>query len=245
MMYDFSAFTGHWPYRRLRRAGLLERLEDNAAHGIGGGLLSSLDAVFYHDAWEADAPLLTALHGSSWHLAMSVNPLLPWSRLAVVNGARAGARAIRLYPGIHCYSLEDSSVLPLCRIAGTLGIAVAITGRLEDKRLEYLLHQEDVAVDSVLNLAEKCPETQFLLTNFYLDELASLSCPPENLWADTAGLCHGLFPFEHLTFPASRVLFGSCAPLQSLDSALLNLPEDQRNKILSENARGFLGVLHV
>lgn len=62
MMYlDAAAFCGHWPYYRLRNASLEQMLEQYRAANIDGGLMSSLDAVFYQDPWEADEQLVAAL----------------------------------------------------------------------------------------------------------------------------------------------------------------------------------------
>ncbi len=223
MLFDFGCFTGHWPYRRLRRGSLENCRADLAAAGVGGGLMASLDAVFYNDSWEGDGPLLEALSGTGFSLAICLNPALPWWRLRLGEAARAGARAVRLYPGIHGYPLEAAE--ELCREAGELGLGVIVTARMEDQRLQYLLRQEPVSPREAAGLAKKCPGTQVILSNFYLSELEGLS--GENLWADTAGLCHGLFPFENLEFPRERLLFASFAPLQCPESAVCNLPEEQ------------------
>ncbi len=229
MPFDFGLFAGRWPFRRLRKGELSHRF----AEAPEGGLAASLDAIFYNDPWEADAPLLAALEGTALLGAVTLDAGLPWAEGRLREAARAGARALRLYPGIHGYAPEDAA--PLCRLAGELGLGVAVTARMEDARLEYLLRQKPVEPRAVKALAEKCPGTQFLLSNFYLSELCGLE--GDNLWADTAGLCHGLFPFENLSFPRERLLFASFSPLQCRESALLNLPEDAA--FLAENTSAF------
>lgn len=240
MNYDLGAFTGHWPFHRIRGEGPAEQLDLRRRRGIGGGLVSSLDAVFYQDPWEADGPLTRALVSEkNWSVALSVNPMLPHAALELTRAA-GSAGAVRLYPGVHGYEPDDEESVRLCRLAGALGLPVIITARLEDARLEYLLRQRPVEINRAVGLAERCGGTRFLLSNFYLSELNAVDGPPDNVWADTAGLCHGLFPFEELKFPLKRMVFGSCAPLQCLDSGLWNVPEPLRELILSENPEAFL-----
>lgn len=245
MNYDFSAFSGHWPYRFLRRSGASEQLREYEAIGFSGGCMSSLDAIFYNDPWEADGPLLRALSGTGWALAMCVNPRLPWTEQAVRHARSLGVMHLRLYPGIHHYPLDSAA--ELCRLADELRMTVIITGRMEDPRLCYLLDQRPVSGSECLALAARFPGVSFLLTGFYLSELMGCCPVPDNLWTDTSGLCHGLYPVQELIgggFPPEKILFGSLSPLQCLHSHLLNLPENYKTNILSTNPKRFLEVNH-
>lgn len=242
MHSDFCAFAGRWPFRRLRRGCLGDVLADGAARGITGGLMSSLDAIFYNDPWEADGPLLAALAGTGWRLAMAVDPTLPRSGARLERGARAGAAAVRLYPGIHGYGLDSPCVAELLRAAEDMRLPVLVTVRLEDPRLEYLLRQRPVETALLPELAARYPRTALVASNCPGALLPAAGA--ENLWADTAGLGQELFPFEGLPFAAERLLFGSCAPLQCLDSALLNLPPERRETILARNAEAFWRAIY-
>lgn len=245
MNYDFSAFSGHWPYRFLRRSGISEQLREYEALGFSGGCMSSLDAIFYNDPWEADGPMLQALSGTGWKLAMCVNPQLPWTEQAVRHAHGLGVRHLRLYPGIHHYPLDSAA--ELCRLAEELHMAILITGRMEDERLCYLLNQHSVSAEACIALAAQFPNVPFLLSGFYLNELMGCCSVPDNLWTDTSGLCHGLNPVQELIkggFPDEKILFGSLSPLQCLHSHLLNLPREHQTDILSTNPRRFLEVCH-
>lgn len=244
MYYDFSAFTGHWPYRRIRNSGLADQLLLHRESGISGGVMSSLNAIFYNDPREADFPLLEALP-EQWSLAMCVNPALPWATDAIRQAYPMGIRFLRLYPGLHRYSLEAPAVHRVCDLAANLGMTVILTARMEDDRLCYLLEQQPVSATGCIRLARKWPDTTFLLSGFYLGELAKALPLPGNVWADTAGLCHGLDPVSDLlcaVFPADKLVFGSFAPLQCMESHLLNLPESKTKTILSENGQRLLEV---
>lgn len=238
MRYDFGAFAGHWPFRYLRLGELGRQLEVLKELGIEGGIVSSLEAVFYNDPWEGDERLLARLP-EGWKLAMCVNPRLPWSETAMDAAREKGVAALRLYPGIHGYGAAEAA--GICAQAERLGMAVLVTARLEDDRLSYLLKQEAVAAEDWCALAEKHPCVPFVLSGFYLHELEGLKLPG-NVWADTAGLCHGLDPAGQLLaagFPGERLLFGSFSPLQCAVSHLLNLPAAERERILTENPRRF------
>lgn len=244
MNYDFSAFSGHWPYRYLRRSTVSEQLTEYERLRFSGGCMSSLDGIFYNDPWEADAPLLRALSGTGWKLAMCVNPSLPWTEQTVRHAHSLGVRHLRLYPGIHRYPIHAAA--EVCALADALHMPVIITGRMEDERLCYLLNQRPVSAKECIALAAQFPNVTFLLSGFYLSELTGLSIP-QNLWTDTSGLCHGLHPVQALIesgFPPEKILFGSMSPLQCLHSHLLNLPEDRKTDILSSNPKHILEVNH-
>lgn len=244
MNYDFSTFSGHWPFRRIRNHDLSRQLSMCGGLGISGGVMSSLEAIFYNDPWEADLPLLEALP-EHWQLAMCVNPSLPRTEAAVEDAHSRGVRFLRLYPCIHDYPLDDACLHRVCAPAARLGMTVILTARMEDDRLCYLLRQRPVPIDDCLALARKYPGTRFLLSGFYLAELTQALPLPENLWADTAGLCHGLDPVTTLIdagFPAEKLVFGSFSPLQCADSHLLNLPGNRAETILSQNGQSLLEV---
>ena len=46
-------------------------------HQISGGLVASLDSVFYNDPLEGDRVLYEQLAGTPYRLAVTINPLLP------------------------------------------------------------------------------------------------------------------------------------------------------------------------
>ena len=240
MNYDVSAFTGHWPFRRLRENDLEKQLSRFSHWGITGGCISSLDAIFYNDPWEADKILWEAIRDTNWELSMCANPCLPWIEDRIIDARNLGIRHIRLYPGIHHYRLSDAN--SIIKLAGRLGMTGTITARLEDKRLCYLLCQHEVNVTECVTLAEENPNTRVMLSGFYIHELGTIDRKVPNLYVDTAGLCHGLDPVDVLleAIPVDRILFGSLYPLQCLESNLLNLPEQLREQILSQNVHEFM-----
>ena len=228
MRYDFAAFTGHWPFRRLRQGALTAVLQKYREAGFHGGVVSSLEAIFYQDPWEADGPLLEQLRGTGWEPAMCLNPRLPCWEDRMKEARAAGIRFARLYPGIHGYSILDTGAL--WEMAGRLDMKLLITARMEDERLCYLLEQGRVPIADCAAMAQRFPGVSAVLSGFYLGELRGLDCWPENLWTDTVGLRHG-----PLTGHWDRMVFGSGFPLNCLESHLLNLPEPAREAALETN----------
>ena len=226
MRYDYAAYTGHWPFRKLRQGDLSQVLEKYKTAGFSGGCISSLDAIFYHDSWEADGPLLDAIRDTGWELALCVDPTLPWWELRLREARELGVRFLRLYPGIHGYDIRDTE--PLWKVAEELGVTVLITARLEDERLCRLFDQGRVSIEDCAAMAERFPRVRTILSGFYRHELLALTHWPDNLWTDTSGLRHGSLDKHY-----DRAVFGSGFPLQCLESHLLNLPEAAGMKILA------------
>lgn len=230
MRYDFTAFTGHWPFRHLRQGALEAVLEKYREAGFSGGVISSLEAIFYNDPWEADGPLLERLRGTGWELAMCLDFRLPRWEDRMSEARSMGIRFVRLYPGIHGYSILDTA--PLWKVAEELGMTILITARLEDERLCRLLDQGQVPLMDCAAMAWRFPRVPAVVSGFYLGELRSLTSWPENLWTDTTGLRHGPL-MDHW----DRMVFGSGFPLNCMESHLLNLPEPARQLALETNPR--------
>lgn len=242
MYFDAAAFCGHWPYYHVRNAGVEQMLERYRAAGIESGLMSSLDAVFYQDPWEADRELVKALTGTDWRVAMSVNPTMPWAEQLLAQGKEAGVGAVRLYPCIHGYEEDDPRVVELCKRAGELGLPVLITARMEDGRMCYLHEQRNPDMGRISRLALKCGQTKFLVSNALVAEAKALLPLPENLWLDTAGFRVDFFLETQQDIPPERFLFGSFAPLQCVGSAVCVIPEDMKRQVMYENAQAFLAL---
>lgn len=240
MYFDAGAFCGHWPYYYLRESQLPQVLELLKKLDIDGGLMSSLDAIFYNDSWEADGPLIEALKGTNWRVAMSVNPMLPWAKDLVRRGADAGAAAVRLYPCIHGYDEDDERVVELCRLAGELGLPVIVTLRMEDERMLYLLQQRNPDFARIRSLAQQCDGAKFLLSNCLTHQVDELLPLPANVWFDTAGFKGEFYLEDQNIIPPERILFGSFAPLQSPQSAVLSVPEVSKICMMRDNLLAFL-----
>ena len=237
MYFDAAAFCGHWPYYYLRDGKLSQVLDMYKQAGIEGGFLSSLDAIFYNDPWEADGRLIEALKDTAWRVAMCVNPVLPWAESLLRQGKAAGVGAVRLYPCVHGYKENDERAIALCRLAGELDLPVIVTMRMEDARMVYLLRQEDPDCARIRSLITQCPETKFVLSNCLVHQVDEFLPLPENVWFDTAGFKTEFFLETQQIISRERILFGSFAPLQAVNSALLSVPKTMKQAIMRQNMK--------
>ena len=121
-------------------------------------------------------------------------------------------------------------------MAEKLGMTLLITARLEDERLCRLLDQGQVLLEDCAAMAQQFPKVPAVVSGFYLSELRGLASWPDNLWTDTSGLRHGPL-MKHW----DRMVFGSCFPLNCLESHLMNLPDPARETALETNPRILLG----
>lgn len=237
MCFDAAAFCGHWPYYYLRD-GQLSQVRQKLWQGdIDGGLISSLDAIFYNDPWEADGMLLEELAGTNWRLAMCINPMLPWAESLLRKGKAAGAYAVRLYPCVHGYKEDDERAIAICRLAGQLEMPVIVTMRIEDIRMTYLMKEEDPDCVCIRNLVTQCEGTNFILSNCMTHQVGELLPLPRNVWFDTAGFKGEFYLEQQQEIAQDRILFGSFAPLQCLTSALLCVPDAKKQAIMQENIK--------
>lgn len=239
MYFDAAAFCGHWPYYHVRNAEPEQMLERYRAVGIESGLMSSLDAVFYQDPWEADKELVARLADTDWRVAMSVNPTMPWAEQLLLQGKDAGVGAVRLYPCVHGYDEDDPRVVKLCQLAGKLELPVIITTRMEDRRMCYLHTQRDPDMGRICHLTQQCKDTRFLVSNCVAAETKALLPLPENLWLDTAGLRVDFFLETQQDIPPERFLFGSFAPLQCINSSVCLIPDNMKQQLMWGNAQAF------
>lgn len=228
--WDCNVLVGHWPFRYLRKNTLADLRELHKAHDITGDIIASLDAVFYNDPLEGDRLLARQLAGTSYRLAATINPKLPALEENVEAAVSLGAAAVRVYPGIHGYALDDEEFLRLCGLLEEKGLPLFLTMRMEDIRLEYLFHTEPVSLEPLENVAARFPALRIVLLSAFNHELEAL-LPwlrgAENVFFDTCGLKYDLFTVERAleAFGKEHIVFGSQWPLNCFTSTWLKVEE--------------------
>ena len=60
---DFNCYVGNWPFHRIRNNTLEDLKKLHKKVGIDYGYVSALEAIFYHDPYEADALLAKEIEG--------------------------------------------------------------------------------------------------------------------------------------------------------------------------------------
>ena len=248
---DFSCFLGTWPFHKLRRGSLDKLLRLHRENGFGGGYISALPAVFYNDPWEAELELADAIRTHpEYRQVMTVNPKLPGWRDDLARSEKLRIAAVRVFPSIHGYRLDDGDFQDLVHVLEVQGIPLFLTLRAEDERVSYLLRPNPVSMDDLAVFLQRPHTIPVLLSNVYLEELLRQRgsiLRGKNILFDACGLKDGLFTLEELQrlelLP--RMVYGSFAPLLCLESSLEvvtagRIPEEQRRALLSGNA--WIGV---
>lgn len=225
--YDVNCLVGHWPFRKMRKNSFDDLCLLHKEHGISAGFVASLDSVFYNDPLEGDRDLHKIIIGSNYHLAATINPMLPAFCEDVDEAAlKLSAKAVRVYPTYHGYDLDDARFISLCEKLEQMNIPLFICGRLEDERLEYIIHPTPITLLKTVDLVKRFPHLKIVLLSFRKEELISIIDTlhnSENLFCDTSGLKNNLFSIEKAIalFGNHSLLFGSQWPLYCFASTYL------------------------
>lgn len=248
---DVNCLFGSWPFRKLYRNRLEDLLKIHAETGIARCCVSSMNSIFYNDPFEAELDLHEALKGTSCMHILTVNPKLPSFEDDIAAGAeRFGIRGVRIYPGYHGYALDDPCLERLLGVLRRFRLPLFLTMRLEDERLDYLLHPRRIGVpDELLRFVSSVTDLPVLILNLRWGEIqfcADALKTQENLFVDTSGVKDPVESMERIVglIGDRKILYGSQYPLNALKSTLYevtmaDLPQESRDRILSENARAF------
>lgn len=175
---------------------------------------------------------------------------------------RVRLRGIKLYPGYRPFDVNDPRLEPVYEWAERAHVPVWVhQGDTSDPdgllRYARPLYLDEVAV--------RWRSVRFVLChlgNPWMEEAAEVAYKNENVWADTSGL---LNPFaeryeaqvrrmrtrlQHVLLAAGgveKVLYGSDWPISSVADGVglvegLDLPRDDKERILGGNARELLGL---
>lgn len=227
---DINCFTGNWPFFRLR-CNTVEKLKKlhSEAH-ISSGLISSLEAVFYQDPYEAELQLAQQIEGTAYKHAMILNPMLPAWQDDLKRAARdLKISAVRIMPGYHRYLLTDSVMDSVASALRDLNLPLVITLRVRDERTAWMIQPELIQMPDVASFVSKNPDIPVLLTGIRVNELRSLDpsqVPWDNLYADISMFKEGFHPLEsawELEYVRGHILFGSAAPMMELQATVMQV----------------------
>lgn len=236
MIIDVNATVGHYPFRQLRcpTAGQMIELMDR--HGIDRAVVSSLHAVFYRDGQRGNEELFADARRHSRRLIpiATVNPKYSgWERDVTQAVREWKSRAVALAPEHHGYTLADDSGRAVLARMAELGVPVALTQRLEDRRQRHAWDRaEDLTFDALLAAARAHPTLKFLLVNWLGLDGARMAA------AGLKGRC--LIDFARMqviyrkevprlieTLGVEAIAFGSHMPFDYVGSALVKLANVQ------------------
>ena len=147
---DFNGFTGNWPFFRVRSNTVEKLAQLHQRCGIEGGFVSSLEAIFYQDPYEAELQLSRQLKGSAYMHAMVLNPTLPgWKDDLKRAAQQLNIKAVRLVPGFQGYALTDPALEEVMANLREYGLPLIITLRMRDERTMWMIQPESIPVEDL------------------------------------------------------------------------------------------------
>lgn len=231
---DVNATLGRWPLRRVPLEDPGELVARLRRLGAIQAWVADFEALLHKDLGGANARLAAECrrHGRGFLLPFgSINPLYPDAEEELRRCDEIHRMpGLRLFPNYHGYALDHPGFVRLLESAAARGLIVQIALTLEDERMMHpLLRVEPVDTAPLAALAKRLPHLRLVLVN----ALRTLRAKPlldliaaGNVSVEIAML-EGLGGLATLLeqMPASRVLFGSHAPLFHPEAAVLKMRE--------------------
>lgn len=226
---DCNCFVGSWPFYRVRKSTFSDLRFLHKQNGISGGFVSSLEAIFWNDPWEAETILAEAIsHEPAYRHVMTVVPTLSgmWHDLLRARDALSIA-GVRLLPGFHDYALEDECIRPLFDFLRSNKLPLFLTLRMENERITHMFRPRELPLSEVRSFLENEYGFPIIICNVRDDELTDLAADilsRDDVFVDTSGSKPILFALEERIAQRGllpRIVYGSGAPLNCMASSML------------------------
>ncbi len=243
---DFNCFCGNWPFNKVRYNTFKKLSELHSRLGIEGGFVSSCEAIFYQDPYEAEKDLAASIKGTNYMQAQIINPKLPGWKDDLNRGVNElSIKAVRLMPGFHDYLLTDDIMDELIEALREYKLPMIITLRMKDERSTWMIHPRTIELSELCSFLEKTEDIITIVANIRTAQTTALHDQFNkrfNLFVDTSGLKDGKFPIESIWQSPTRehLIYGSLAPiLEPHSTALLvdaaDIGSDAKETIYSGN----------
>jgi len=251
MIVDTNVSLGQWPFRRIpgdTPADLVARLKRRHVVQAWAG---SFEGVFHRDLTSANARLakVCAAAGPEFLLPFgSVNPKSPgWREDLRFCHEVHGMRGIRLHPNYHGYALADTEFSDVLREACDRKLIVQLVLAMEDERTQHpLMRVPPVDPTQLARILRGVPDVRLVVLNRVRtpagEALVELARAGE-VYFDVAMIEGAGCAGELLSvISEKRMVFGSHAPFQYFESALLKIKEsgitgEWEAAVLAGNAR--------
>lgn len=251
-LIDANAFLGSWPFGVTPELGAKQLAEKLRRHGVRRAFVSDLGAVFAPDPMPANRALFAAVRDVRALVPVPIlNPALTtWrEQFEACRTAAAPLRAVRILPNYHIYTLTSRRLEPFVAALTEARVRLVLNVRLEDERHTYFaLRIKGIPVAAIAAFLRRFSTQHVLCTGLYKPEIESLTTQADNFSADLSfaeamDTAHALAE----AVPASRLMFGSAAPLLSIAAQAAKidasrLPAQELGRIASENARRFFSL---
>jgi predicted TIM-barrel fold metal-dependent hydrolase len=251
---DVNTYLSRWPFRRIPYDEPAELVEMLRSRGVVEAWAGSFEGLFYKDMAGVNARLAETCQQYGKDLLVpigSVNPRLPnWQRDLQRIDEEHGMPGVRLHPGYHNYSMDESVVADFFEEAARRELLVQIVPWMQDERHHNpLMPVPTPETDPVAELAARFPElTIMILNGFRSGNNLGPVADAANVLVDFAKLDVVTALGGYLErIPAERIVFGSYAPMFYFESAALklhetSLSETELSLITHRNARRVLNT---
>jgi predicted TIM-barrel fold metal-dependent hydrolase len=248
---DVAAGIGGYPYRHLKDTSAAWLLRHMDRLDIGRAWVSYLPALLDREPAATTAELLHALKGHRDRLLPipTLHPGLPGWERDVKEAVGLEAPALRVHPTYQGLDPAGPEMRALAAAAGAAGVPLLMQVRMEDPRQRHPLdHADELAPAGVRALIRSDPMLKLVLSHAertFIEEVHWGLTPDESrriVW-DIAWVWGP--PEDHLallieTMGIERFVLGTGMPLRIPDTPfarldLLNVPKEDRGKILSGN----------
>ena len=155
---DLNCFVGTWPFHYVRNRTFADIRRLHEANGIDYAYISSTEAIFYQDPYEADVRLAQELKGSAYQHVVTLNPMMPGSVDTLLREIEEFPVAgVRILPGIHDYPLLNAKLDAVYEVMCEHHLPLFLTLRMEDARITYLMQPQDIPLWDLSMFAAKYP----------------------------------------------------------------------------------------
>lgn len=214
--YDTNAWVGLWPLAPLGHADLTTLRRHWRKHGINGGLVSSLDAIWLINPHDHNARLIESTRKVSGVDPLPILNLLDpaWNQELGQLMADPSVKAVRLVPGYGGWKMNNPAAVAAAKEITAQGRRVVLTVRLVDERQEHpAIKVKPAKAVAIARWIDKVPGMQPLiqgLSRWEVEELAKATdCFITDLsffeWDDSLGVLGKVVDLK-------RAVFGSLIP---------------------------------
>ena len=198
--FDGNCFVGNWPFYRVNEKTVEGLLNVHKRYGFTGGFLSSLEAVFYQDPFEAESQLAIEIKGTPYRHIMVLNPMLPAWKDDLDRGVeKLGVAGVRLMPGFHGYTLDDFVLDEVIEQVKKYNLYLLITLRMHDDRMTWMYHPRSIPMEEICRFVNRNHDVRILLNHIgshEIKQMNTLGVIWDNLFVDTYGFKGGVNPVE-------------------------------------------------
>ena len=186
MLIDINAYTGHWPFRRLRGntcEALLERMDEN---GVDISVVSNVHGLFYKNTQSANEELYEEIRANDRFRNRLIpfaviNPTYPdWKHDLDICHKKFGMTGLRLYPQYHDYELSDPSCIEIVKMARDRAMPVSFAIRFIDiRQRSWIGISRELSMSNIAAVVSSVPDARYITLNTIIgrmsdDEVATI-----------------------------------------------------------------------